>query len=170
MGQKVVLAKPVEDFIIKNMIAFSETEEKTYYFLPSFVRNKKDPELVYDLASDIVGNANRLIEGAMTENERGKVSDGYHTFNELYDHRIILFIQLCKAMKLDCWASAKHSDGSIWDGWFLLGLYKEKGKQITYHLPIKYWSEVCDFAEILEQAPEFDGHTSTDVLNRLKLL
>lgn len=50
-----------------------------------------------------------------------------------------------------------------------MGINKDKGEQITYHLPIKYWEE-CSFAPILEKAPEWDGHTPADVLNRLKSL
>ena len=51
-----------------------------------------------------------------------------------------------------------------------MGIFKEKGKQITYHLPEKYWEEVSDFASVLEKAPEFDGHTPEDVLERLNKL
>ena len=36
-------------------------------------------------------------------------------------------------------------------------------KQITYHLPLSKWEET-GFAETLEKAPEFDGHTPDDVL------
>lgn len=102
--------------------------------------------------------------------DTNKISDGYHTFGELYDHRITLFILVARReKKIQVWRSKKHSDGSEWAGWFLLGIGKEKGYQITYHLPIEKWDE-CGFAETLDAAPEFDGHTSNDVLNRLKLL
>jgi hypothetical protein len=98
------------------------------------------------------------------------VSDGYHTFGELYDHRITLFIALCRcAGRQGVWRSKKNGDGGEWDGWFILGINKEKGEQITYHLPISRWGET-EFAETLEQAPEFDGHTSEDVLERFKKL
>lgn len=114
----------------------------------------------------------------------GEVSDGYHTFNELYEHRIVLFIAFCKQLneKINAdningvkmaeisgaiWRSKTHSDGSKWDGWFVLGINREKGIQITYHLPIEKWKET-DFAETLDKAPEFDGHTPKDVLERLK--
>lgn len=107
------------------------------------------------------------------------ISDGYHTFGELYEHRIGLFIALCKMAadwntdlarnKSYVWRSKKHSDGTEYIGWFLLGIGKDKSNQITYHLPISKWDET-DFAETLKQAPEFDGHTSADVLERLKQL
>jgi hypothetical protein len=106
-----------------------------------------------------------------------EVSDGYHTFDELYEHIITLFIELCRQVRFwnksnpkAVWCSTKHSDGSTFGDWFVLGISKEKGKQITYYLPARFWSEVTDFAEILEQAPEWDGHTPADVLERLKML
>lgn len=104
----------------------------------------------------------------------GAVSDGYHTFDDLYDHRIMLYIALCKEYARNrfediIWRSKYHSDGSNIDGWFVLGISQEKGKQITYHLPNEHWDKT-NFAKTLEKAPEFDGHTSADVLERIKLL
>ena len=123
------------------------------------------------------------VEITMTGPEEMDASDGYHTFTELYDHRITLFIALCKhkhellAMenpgKHLVWRSRLHSDGSSFDGWFVLGIGKEKGKQITYHLPNDRWDEVTErvlTVETLDRAPEWDGHTPADVLERLKNL
>lgn len=113
-----------------------------------------------------------------SEVDTNKISDGYHTFGELYEHRIVNFIALCKVIdrseypemnESPTWKSKLHSDGSSFDGWFVLGIFKEPGKQITYHLPMSKWDE-CKFADELEKAPEFDGHTSADVLERLKTL
>jgi hypothetical protein len=116
--------------------------------------------------------------------DTGQISDGYHTFNELYDHRVELFISVCKVLSsligfgimsskhphdLSVWKSLKHSDGSKLDGWFMMGISKQKGDQISYHLPISRWTD-CSFAEVLDIAPEWDGHTSDDVLKRLKSL
>lgn len=101
------------------------------------------------------------------------ISDGYHTFEELYDHRITLFIALCKErdarFQQEVWRSKVNGDGSTWNGWFILGLVRAAGDQITYHIPLDRWEET-DFAETLDKAPEFDGHTSQDVLERLKKL
>lgn len=113
-----------------------------------------------------------------SEVDTNKISDGYHTFGELYEHRIVNFIALCRVIQFSeygkditspVWKTKKHSDGSSWDGWFVLGIFSEPGKQITYHLPISKWDE-CSFANEIDQAPEFDGHTSADVLKRLKTL
>lgn len=104
----------------------------------------------------------------------GLISDGYHTFDELYEHRYTLFIKLCEKMTCliypqdgrSVWRSKLHHDGTMFDGWFILGINKKASEQITYHLPISKWDD-CSFAEVLEKAPEFDGHTSNDVLDRL---
>lgn len=108
----------------------------------------------------------------------GDISDGYHTFDELYEHRVTLFIALCKKIfvtefenrKIESvWKSKLHHDGSEYEGWFIMGIYQDKGSQISYHLPLSKWEET-DFAITLEKAPEWDGHTSKDVLERLKNL
>lgn len=111
-----------------------------------------------------------LLTLDIAQSTMGDVSDGYHTFNELYDHRITLWIALCKVYKNIAWRSKLHSDGSEYAGWFILGLHKEAGKQITYHIPLARWEE-ADFADTLEKAPEYDGHKSnTDTLERIKSL
>jgi hypothetical protein len=108
---------------------------------------------------------NKLIADGCDTN---KISDGYHTFAELYEHRIELFIALCRKIKNKIvWRARAHSDGSVQEGWFILGIGSEKGEQITYHLPMSKWDET-DFADELETAPEYDGHTGEDVLKRLK--
>jgi hypothetical protein len=103
--------------------------------------------------------------------DKGKISDGYHTFDELYDHRIALWIALCKQLtpgyqEHQSWRTQLHSDGTRFEGWFVLGLKYAAGEQMTYHLPMSRWDE-CAFARTLERAPEFDGHTSADVLKRI---
>ena len=102
----------------------------------------------------------------------GSTSDGYHTFDELYEHRIVLYLALCRQLvyqgvkQLRPWRSLLHSDDTKYESWFILGIGKEPGEQITYHLPMHYWGDTF-FAETLDRAPEFDGHTSADVLERI---
>lgn len=128
-----------------------------------------------------VENINKTIE---TLSDKGEISDGYHTFNELYEHRYVLFIALCKEVLraerksvsegalqygTRVYKAQRNADGTKWDGWFLLVLYTMSSQeQISYHLPIKYWNEV-DCIEF-DINPKFDGHTSKDVLERLKAL
>jgi hypothetical protein len=112
-----------------------------------------------------------IKEGNFDTND---IRDGYHSFGELYEHRITLFIALCKAMRSDItegqiWRSKLHSDGTSFPGWFILGIWEAEGDQITYHLPISKWDET-NFAIELDKAPPYDGHTPEDVLTRLKNL
>lgn len=95
----------------------------------------------------------------------GQVSDGYHTFDELYEHRCLLLIALANtSTSLKAWKSRKHEDGSAFDGWFIAGLDLPTGP-ITYHLPDRLWSLLT--VPELESAPAWDGHTSQNVLERL---
>lgn len=117
---------------------------------------------------------NRMIKENICDTNL--ISDGYHTFAELYEHRIVLYIKLAEmascmgdANSEIVWRSKTHSDGSVWDGWFILGINTSAGKQITYHLPSSKWDET-DFANTLDKAPDWDGHNPADVLERLKEL
>jgi hypothetical protein len=114
--------------------------------------------------------------------EEMSIFDGYHTFDELYDHRVTLYIAFCNVLanrnyvaeelnvdKVYVWRSKKHSDGGGYEGWFILGIGIEKDEQITYHIPNERWTETS-FADTLMIAPTFDGHTSQDVLARIKSL
>lgn len=101
----------------------------------------------------------------------GKTSDGHHTFNELYEQRYLLFCGMLAAIATnptpwtgEPWKSKLHHDGSEWEGWFICGL-ELNNKPITYHLPMRLW-DVCKAVE-RDRAPEWDGHTSDDVLERL---
>jgi hypothetical protein len=116
---------------------------------------------------------NRVI--TVSQVDTNQISDGYHTFYELYEHRISLFIALAKSYK---WSRTESRNRKVWraeiysgevksEDWFILGIGTEAGEQITYHLPMFMWED-CDFVDVLEKAVEFDGHTSTDVLLRLK--
>lgn len=108
--------------------------------------------------------------------EAGQVSDGYHTFDELYEHRCLLFCALLRQIlhlelegvnKIATWKSRKHSDGSAIEGWFLAGVYLPNIGQITYHLPDRMWP-LAETIQESESAPVWDGHTSQDVIERLK--
>lgn len=108
------------------------------------------------------------IEPSMKTEDKGNISDGYHTFNELYDHRCTLFLALMKAHKGISWISSAHYDGSTMDGWFVAGMELPTG-MVTYHLPSSMWSLACETgAKPLVRAPEFDGHTSADVVKRIQ--
>lgn len=93
------------------------------------------------------------------------VKDDYHTMDELYNHRTILFALVCNSGRWKAWKSKVHSDGTSEEGWFIAGIETQKG-QCTYHQKMEYWDIFR--CEELEKAPEYDGHTPDDVLGRLE--
>lgn len=95
----------------------------------------------------------------------GEFSDGYHTFNQLYHQRAVLFAVIVNSNPANSWKSHYHSDGEpcFGGGWFIVGIDTPEGPY-TYHYEDSYWS-MFDCAEV-DMAPEWDGHTEKDV-NRL---
>ena len=97
----------------------------------------------------------------------GGVSDGYHTFNELYAHRVALFALVLQLLPEMAWRSEYHSDGTRFDGWFVAGLNTLQG-QITYHVPMEQWNKPEWKGVItLSRGPKWGGHSSDDVLTRV---
>jgi hypothetical protein len=95
----------------------------------------------------------------------GSISDGYHTFDELYEHRHALYAAFASADPDRAWKSLKHDDGTMFDGWFIAGMSLPAGN-ISYHLPMRLWDTVTGLE--LSAAPKWDGHTPNDVVSRLK--
>lgn len=124
----------------------------------------------------------------------GELSDGYHTFNELYEFR-----KMYNAALFNAWAikdevirtyaintkteidknsqvyknvhkSWKHNDGELCfgGGWFIVSAMLPTG-QISNHYPASDWDlfrvPICEKALF-----EYDNHTPQDVISRLKSL
>ena len=107
----------------------------------------------------------QAIAATLGSEVNGDTSDGYHTFNELYYHRTALFACLValqpRQMAFKSW---KHSDGTMYEGFFIAGIYTSGG-WCTYHCEAKWWP-LFDCHE-QEFAPEWDGHTPSDAIHRL---
>lgn len=97
------------------------------------------------------------------------ISDGFHTMEELYDHRRALTAVLAAigAIEDDSWRSkAHHPDESpMFDGYFIVGI-ELPGGPITSHYALEHWDEFSA-VPVLAHAPKWDGHTSADVVDRL---
>lgn len=99
--------------------------------------------------------------------EPGQVSDGYHTFDELYEHRCLLFAALSFNVP-NVFKTRKNDKGEEIPGWFIAGFESPFG-QVTYHMPDKYWDVIlADYT--LDRNDRYDGHTSRDVAERLRKL
>lgn len=96
-----------------------------------------------------------------------KISDGYHTFADLYEQRLILSAALAKNNPY-AWKSKRHEDGSVpfGGGWFIMGFDTDEGCY-TYHYELKDW-DLFQCKE-LDKGKPWDGHTSKDVRRLLSI-
>lgn len=96
------------------------------------------------------------------------VSDGFHTFKQLYYQRMMLFAAIVKQNKDKAWKSLRHEDGELCfgGGWFIVGVDTTEGSY-TYHYEDSYYS-LFDCKE-LERGKHWDGHTEKDVTRLLSL-
>lgn len=92
----------------------------------------------------------------------GNFSDGYHTFNQLYHQRTMLFATIVNQNKSHAWKTHRHEDGELCfgGGWFLVTIDTPQGSY-GYHCEEKYW-ELFDCPEI-EKAKHWDGYTEENV-------
>lgn len=95
----------------------------------------------------------------------GELSDGYHTFNELYHHRAVLFSVICNLFPERAWKSKLHDTGDMFDGMFIVGIETPDG-QATYHYDIAPYWKMFKVRE-LERAPKWDGHTPQGAIERI---
>lgn len=95
------------------------------------------------------------------------ISDKWHTFGDLYYHRMILTYIILRNYPSLSWKSKQHHDGSMFEDSFIVGIETPIG-QYSYHYNIKYW-DLFDIKE-LERAPKYDGHKPEDIDRLLTLL
>lgn len=96
-----------------------------------------------------------------------EMSDGYHTFADLYEQRLVLSAALAKNNP-HAWKSKRHEDGSVpfGGGWFIMGFDTDEGCY-TYHYELKDW-DLFQCKE-LDKGKPWDGHTSKDVRRLLSI-
>lgn len=110
----------------------------------------------------------QVIAATLGPNVTGDTSDGYHTFNELYHHRAVLFSVIVRDHRELAWKSKAHHDGTMYDGMFIVGIETPKG-QATYHYDIDPYWDMFDCKEF-DRAPEWDGHSPADAIERIAAL
>ncbi len=97
-------------------------------------------------------------------------SDGYHTFKELYQYRLLynaaLFNEWFHRNAFGVHKSERHSDGepAFGGGWFVVMAELPTG-QISNHYELKDWGLFRIPNRV--RADEWDGHTPADVTDRL---
>jgi hypothetical protein len=114
-----------------------------------------------------VMSVQRINEQIALLKDKGNVSDGYHTFCELYHHRMLLFSVICNTYEDKAWKSKLHDDGTMFDNYFIVGVTTPEG-DFTYHYHLDHWGEFK--VKELERAPEWDGHKAKDITRLLSLI
>lgn len=101
------------------------------------------------------------------QTDMGEVSDGYHTFNELYYYRMLYNAAFFNLLPKE-WVhkSKRHHTGEecFGGGWFIVMANLPTG-QISNHYKLKDW----DLFHVPEKefADEWDGHTPQEAAERL---
>ena len=94
-------------------------------------------------------------------------SDWYHTFKELYEHRISLFIALIKCNPQISWRANNNDDWTNREWRFVAGMHLNSW-DISYHLPTDKRTELDNLGIATTlNAPKRDGYTAKDVVERL---
>ena len=106
-----------------------------------------------------------LIREMDNPDNTDNITDGYHTFEELYYQRMMLTktVALAAITNFDdtVYRSRLHSDGTMYKDFFIVVFNTPEGN-FSYHYHIMYWG-IFDFLKELPNAEEFDGHTWKDV-------
>lgn len=106
--------------------------------------------------------------------DKGEISDGYHTFNELYEFRMLynaaLFNEWAKEKKYSVHKSKLHGDGSpCFDGSYFVVCAMLPTGLISNHYKLEYW-DLFNITSLEKAFFDYDGHTSADVIERLRAL
>ena len=107
------------------------------------------------------------LEKQCDPQDKGEISDGYHTFNELYYYRMLYNAAFFNMLPKE-WVhkSKRHNDGEecFGGGWFIVMANLPTG-QISNHYELKDW----DLFQIPEKevADKWDGHTPQEAADRL---
>lgn len=110
----------------------------------------------------------QYIISLQQEQDMGEVSDGYHTFNELYYYRMLYNAAFFNLLPKE-WVhkSKRHYSGEecFGGGWFIVMANLPTG-QVSNHYELKDW----DLFKIPEKefADEWDGHTPQEAAERIK--
>ena len=109
-----------------------------------------------------------IIENKLSgEISTKEISDGHHTFGELYRHRVALFCALCNLLPEISWKSKKHFDEEndpMFNDSFIAEINTPEGIA-TYHIKLKYW-KIFNIPE-LDRARKYDSYSSEAVIDRI---
>lgn len=127
-------------------------------------------QVITDCINEMQNQGIFFREQLPEDQSRNEISDGYHTFRELYDHRRALTVALTRTAMdcfIRCWRSRFHHplDGRMFDGSFIVGIDLPNGT-ITYHYNEEFWEEFSHLPA-LDHAPRWDVAASHGTVTRL---
>ena len=117
--------------------------------------------------SIVLGKDVLLPQGVAT----GQVSDGFHSFDELYTFRKLynaaLFNEWAKQGLYTVHKSKFHNDGKacFGGGWFVVVAVLPTG-QVSNHYKLEDW-DLFKIPATKKATVKFDGHTGADVIARM---
>lgn len=149
---------------------FSQEWYALEYAINKINKSSSKSDVFVQHTSDIIDDEDEPVTAYLRipDTGIGDLSDGYHTFNDLYYQRLVLFATIVNSNPLISWKSYKHEDGKLCfgGGWFIVGVDTPEGPY-TYHYENKYFDMFK--CQELEVAKHFDGHTDKDVTRLLSL-
>lgn len=147
------------------MPVYEESEITTALEILLEMRDANSADKAKYNAMNLAMNAisNKIVP--VTPKIDGETSDGYHTFNELYHHRAVLFAFIVAHYPELCWKTKHHHDGSMYDGMFIVGMNTPDG-MVTYHYDLDPYWDYFDCKEV-DYAPVWDGHTPAQAIERI---
>lgn len=144
--------------------------EKLYKYLEYFSEfyPRSADNFLDNAVINVINGIKTFIASLQQEQEdMGEVSDGYHTFNELYYYRMLYNAAFFNLLPKE-WVhkSKRHHTGEecFGGGWFIVMANLPTG-QVSNHYELKDW----DLFKVPEKevADEWDGHTPQETADRL---
>jgi len=131
--------------------------KKLFKRLGDYIKDSVDEGLLKDIKRRI-----EIYRQVERNYSLGSISDGYHTFDELYEYRLLynaaLFNEFHKQNLHNVHKSTKHHGGDdcFGGGWFIVMAWLPTG-QISNHYEMKDW-DLFQIPE-REKADKWDGHS-----------
>jgi hypothetical protein len=125
----------------------------------------KVPELTLDRPScdATIGHVSPYYKDVFVRQDTEGISDGYHTFDELYKDRLLLtallFEYMCggplnrRTHKPQPFKSKLHHDDTMFDGMFIVGIMFGD-RYFSYHYNLEYW-DLFHFMPEIHNAPKW---------------
>lgn len=129
-----------------------------------------EPKIKSQLDKTCLKAVDEMIKLLDDKTLTGEISDGFHTFDDLYRHRRILTIYIAKQLHMQntleddydfVYRSKEHHDDSMFDGYFIVVFNTPRG-QYSYHYELEFWDDF-DFLPEHDRADKWDGHQPDDI-------